>query len=266
MALNTKPAVICGIGPAANGKSTLLDLMFKLICSKQTEKAAGRVARIEMSTIITKYGLRLQNELGDLVQDHVHLMAQGKFLPDHVINPLFEDWLENKLASSQPPQLFIIGGLPRTVEQLDMVERLFSRIVAVHQDVSKEHSFASMRERLARARTASPAEIREDDAGGDEVLEERWSEHLSHTPRIIKRLEKKGELLDLDRSMRLTDRLILVFKHLQKMDADSPAPQGVVTKALNRLWEDSHCVHEMIHNVEHPGVPYKNSKALARTA
>lgn len=244
-----RPAAILGFGPAGNGKTTLLNLIFETICSKRSEKQNAPVVRVEMSKIIL-WGKGRHGPLGKLVDQHIHLIAQGRYLPDEVINPLLAAWMDEH-QERHSSELYIIGGLPRTVGQLTEVKHRFSRIAAIMQPVDQETSFRSIRERWHKAKMSGKAgELRPDDAGGESVLEERWSEHCLHTPHIVSKLN--GALINLDRSVSLTARLTEVFKKLKEMNEASPIPTSALRKCITRLGQGNHPIHSLIKEVESP--------------
>lgn len=247
---NKRPRAIVGIGAAGNGKSTILDLIYEVICSKRSEKTTAPIVREEMSRIISSYSRR-HGQVGTLVRNNIHLVSKGKYMPDEVINPLFSVWHEEKLNAPFSPQLFILGGFPRTFGQLIKLRSSFSQIVAIDQEVDQETSFHYIRRRLEEALRKGGQEIRSDDAGPDEVLHERWHEHCTHTPIIRKSMN--GSLIELDRSVSLTDRLFEVFRKLLEMQDDSPLPPNIAKKCIRRLEQKGHPIHSRIKQIENPG-------------
>lgn len=112
------------IAPPAAGKGTISEYLTKN--HHYIHLSTGDLLRNEI-----KKGTNIGLEIKDI-------MTEGKFIPDHIILPLFEK--EIMKIKDKP---FILDGIPRKVNQADYLSDLFKKVgildyIVIHLDVSPE--------------------------------------------------------------------------------------------------------------------------------
>jgi adenylate kinase family enzyme len=233
--------VIFATGPAGNGKTTLLELLEGLLMQSGRNKL---LARIDMSAILIKWGMNQHGKTGDRIRACRGLIEQGKYVPDDVTIPTFIAWLQQLTCQSSIKTL-LIGGAPRTIDQLQLLHH-FSSSLVIHMTASREQSDAAIRRRFEESqRSKGFGEQRLDSVITNDYLNTRWHEYEHETVPAMTKLGQHG--LELSRADMLTPRLTKVLTHLKKM---SIVPQQVIRKAEVRLAQKNHGVRMTIDKIE----------------
>jgi len=235
-------------GPTGNGKTTLMTLVACLLnhSDHKPDPLTDRIVFVDMSQIIV-WGRKLDTELGEIVRGHQPLMDAGGFLPDDAAEPLFLTWREWALEHYANVETFLGAGFPRTKLQSEKFLAPFRRHAVVYTVASYLRVAKAI---LQRQRKTSTSERRSDDEGGELVVKRKWQEFLDHTEPAIQSLN--GYALHLDYEDGLSCRLNQIFRHLEKLGLESPVKQSLVKRAIFRLKDPAHPIHQKIRAIEGP--------------
>ena len=239
--MTKKIALIGGTGLTGNGKTTFLDLLAILL---NIGSSGGRLIRVEMSEIIKRV-LKSHGQFADEVRKFKPLMAAGGYLPDEIAIPLFEMWLKTAIEKYPQVDCILAGGIPRTSRQKKKNKELFRSNAIIDIEIDPDESLQSIIKRFEAA-IQSGASVREDDAGGIVVFQNRLSEFKNHTLPMLQSCN--GELIRLSRKQEIEERLEKTLVHIREMN-EPVLPKNIVNKGLNRLYSRNHPVHIEIKNV-----------------
>ena len=230
-------------GAAGCGKSSLARLLHRLLSSNDSQ---SRLMWIDVSQIIA-WCMRFDTPLAQEVKSEKPSMDRGYLLKDEYLIPTFQTWFNDQLANHPQLETLIIVGLPRSWEQNELLN-LFGRFRLINQVVSRDVSDASIRARWEK----TPAHLRrDDDHGGDTVIQTRWHEHVHVSLPAIQSLG--GMVLELNRKHSLPIRIERCLKDLRSMGTGSPVRKDDLNRAIGRFMTDPHPIHEEIEKIETEG-------------
>lgn len=242
-------------GCSGNGKTELIKILEVLFAPRNNN---GIVVRMDMSKILFRWATAQPGGLGDEIKQYEGLAKKGKYVPDDPSMKAFRAWLKQLLPQLPNLELLLLAGVPRTPGQLPLMDSFKNWLVAcVH--ATREQSDASVLKRLNDALT-SANEPRLDDAGGKEVLDQRWDEHTNFTLPMMGMVGNRG--VHLDRNDPLTVRIDELLTHLVMMQKQGicPVPPRLLQNAFDYMASPSHRIHEMIRKldgVQAPPTPRK---------
>ena len=247
------PGGIYITGPAANGKTTYFELLQSLLMKKHARK--GDIGVIDMSDILTKFGVLLTCTLGEQVRKALALAKKGNLVPSGIIIPLYEKWIAEKLPHVYISTL-IAAGIPRDPAQVPVMQVLRNPIL-IHIKIDRQVAYNKMWKRAQEmAMKLPPGQQRIDhtlDKGAfDKMFNQRMNEHRYSTLPAIQLAAKTHPMLELDRKVPLTERLGRTLEFLKDLKDKSPVPQDRVMAGLNRINCDTHPIHDEIRAIEHP--------------
>ena len=211
-------------GPPACGKGTLAarlkdDLKFIPV-------STGDVLRQNVSQ---------NTELGKQAQP---LMAQGKLVPDELINAMIQDWLTKQAGGHSP---IILDGYPRTtgqaavllnilkapnnsnyrlkiarftVPEQEAVDRILFRVVCSNKACQKVYSLKSLKPKVEGICDVcgSPLTKRSDDT--EEVIRKRYNDYMKSETDILNFFKQQGvEIHDISAEQSM-DQVYGDFKKL----------------------------------------------------
>ena len=238
-------------GCAGNGKTTLLKLVEMLARSKFT---MDRTKRVDMSDVLIKWGMKQSTWFGKALVKEKHNIAAGKYVPDRLVIPTFEAFLKQLLDEDTTIEVLLIGGAPRTVPQLHLLE-LFRHTTVIETVATRLQSDEAVLKRLKE----NTDEKRIDNIVGEtpearaklqQLLDERWAAYKNETVPTIAACDNS---LCLDRNDNLEDRIRETLLHLQSTHIFE---KTFVDKMLRRLRDSAHPVRIRIAEIE-------NSTAMA---
>lgn len=236
-----KPNAILVVGPNHCGKTTFVEFLALLLDSKRASQA---IETVDMSDVI-RWGKNLPTAVGDNVRKHIGMMTAGQFLPDCVIVPLFQTWLEHLRANNPRVSLINGSGLPRSINQLALLQ-LFHASTVVHIEVTRKEAEAALAKRLAE----TPREkLRSDDLGGPAVFDQRWQDYTNFTIPAIKQLG--GRAVTVKRSDPMEMRLRHTLGHILSQ-SNPPLDQISIRQALRAFRVPDHPVSRKIRQLEQP--------------
>ncbi len=233
---------VLSTGPSGNGKTTFFELLETLLKSKHSPKAVGR---IDMSKILTRWGMTRNGPLGDKLRENAYLIDIGKLLPDDLVIETFNAWHEDLLIGpdSVNIKVLLLSGAPRSIPQLCFLD-VFDKSLVINIQATRQQSDAAIKERLKHR----GSELRSDDAGGHEVFEQKWAEYEQSVLPAMDKLNGNG--LHLNRDQPLTDRLRNTLQHMKTIGG--PLDAHLIEKALRRLEASNHPIHHAIRKIENP--------------
>ncbi|AXT84013.1 adenylate kinase [Aeromicrobium sp. A1-2] len=164
------------MGPPGAGKGT------------QAVELAGRIGGAHISTgDIFGANVQQQTELGQTAQ---RFMDAGEYVPDEVTNAM----VEARLAQDDARAAFILDGYPRTVDQVDTLDRILSGLGTqldgvLELVVDPEELIQRL---LKRAETSGRADDTED------VIRHRQSVYTAETKPLLEVYGSRGLVIEVD--------------------------------------------------------------------
>lgn len=221
-------------GPAGNGKSTLITLMHEAM---KSGPVCHRVRRMDMSRIITSWGMNQNSDLGRRLREYKEVIERGEYVPDSVAIETFREWLDI-VTKQNGPELFLLAGVPRTVPQLVLCD-LFEKYAIVHIDATRDQSDQAIMERINKG------EIRLDSDTSEGFRERRWREYVTKTKPI---LDRHDRIILESRSTPLKEKIsniLICLRHISGLEEHLERAQ----ESLRKL---DHSVAQMIWKIENP--------------
>ncbi len=225
-------------GPAGNGKTVMIDLLYKVM---RIGPMCHRVRRMDMSKIITLWGMNQETPLGRKLRKQEKWIAQGNYLSDNLAIETFTEWLGAVTGHANSPEVFVLAGVPRTISQLVLCN-LFERHVVVYIDATRNESDTAI---LRRAE--QNIEIRLGDETKLDLRERRWHEHITKTAPIRGYINGNG--LYMERAKSLPEKLSFVLQGLCERDT---VDKEFTTLGISRLRALTHPIHKDIAEIEDP--------------
>lgn len=172
----TKPVRLLIVGPPGAGKGT------------QASMIADRYGIPAISTgDIFRANIKNQTELGKQVEA---IVSSGSYVPDELTNAIVAD----RLAESDAQGGFLLDGYPRTVEQVQELDRMLAAsdgaldaVVLLEADTD---------EVVARLLNRAAEQGRADDT--EEVIRHRQEVYAEQTEPLIALFDQRGIVLRVD--------------------------------------------------------------------
>lgn len=219
-------------GPAGNGKSTLITLMHEAM---KTGPVCHRVRRMDMSRIITHWGMNQDSSLGRKLREYKPSISRGEYLPDALAIETFTTWLD-VITRAHGPELFLLAGVPRTVPQLVLCD-LFRTYGIIHIDATQDQSDTAIISRI------DSGDIRLDSDTSEVFRRKRWDEYISKTRPI---LDRDPAIIRECRSTPLKVKLINILNRLGYMGEI----EEYINNARIALGRIDHLVNQEIAKIE----------------
>ena len=164
------------MGPPGAGKGT------------QAVALAQRIGGAHISTgDIFRANVQQQTELGKVAQRYMHA---GEYVPDEVTNAMVED----RLAQGDAREAFILDGYPRTVDQVDTLDRILdgfgTKLDGVLELVVDPEEL--IQRLLKRAETSGRADDTE------EVIRHRQEVYTAETAPLLEVYGARGLVIEVD--------------------------------------------------------------------
>ncbi|KRC64767.1 adenylate kinase [Aeromicrobium sp. Root236] len=164
------------MGPPGAGKGT------------QAVALAKRIGGAHISTgDIFRANVQQQTELGKVAQRY---MDAGEYVPDEVTNAMVED----RLAQDDAREAFILDGYPRTVDQVDTLDRILdglgTKLDGVLELVVDPEEL--IQRLLKRAETSGRADDTE------EVIRHRQEVYTAETAPLLEVYGSRGLVIEVD--------------------------------------------------------------------
>ena len=164
------------MGPPGAGKGT------------QAVRLAERVGGAHISTgDIFRANVSQQTDLGKAAQ---RFMDAGEYVPDEVTNAMVRD----RLAQDDALEAFILDGYPRTLDQVDTLDKILNNLGSklngvLSLVVNKEELIGRL---LKRAETSGRADDTE------AVIRHRQDVYAAETSPLVKAYGDRGLLIEVD--------------------------------------------------------------------
>ncbi|MET0953676.1 MAG: adenylate kinase [Aeromicrobium sp.] len=164
------------MGPPGAGKGT------------QAVALAQRIGGAHISTgDIFRANVRDQTELGRAAQRY---MDAGEYVPDEVTNAM----VEARLAEEDARDAFILDGYPRTVDQVDTLDRILRGLGTKLDHVLE--LVVDPEELIQRLLKRAETSGRADDT--EEVIRHRQEVYTAETAPLLEVYGKRGIVLEVD--------------------------------------------------------------------
>lgn len=172
----TKPVRLLIVGPPGAGKGT------------QASMIADRYGIPAISTgDIFRANIKNQTELGKQVEA---IVSSGSYVPDELTNAIVAD----RLAESDAQGGFLLDGYPRTVEQVQELDRMLAASDGALDGVVLLE--ADTDEVVARLLNRAAEQGRADDT--EEVIRHRQEVYAEQTEPLIALFDQRGIVLRVD--------------------------------------------------------------------
>ncbi len=229
------------IGPSGSGRTTFGRVLKKTIDPKGSD---DRVKAIDIHEII-EWGKHIPTSVGDRVRQHEWTIKQGYFLPQNVLVPLVQIWIEHIRATNPRLRLILASGFPESIQHADIMHS-FRRCVLVHLNASPEQCHEAALNRL----WSEPVKTRDpEDLESEAVFEQRMASYNNETVPLVQRFN--GAVISLDRDMAMSPRIFACLTKIRSMN-EPPLDADMINTGLRILSVPAHPVHRLISAIEHP--------------
>ena len=180
-------------GKGSCGKDTQADILLNKIGDKAIKLSTGDIYRE------AKEGIGVYGKYHSFIKPYVDLVdIRGGLLPDHVIVDIVKEIISEKI--SEGIDTFIFTGFPRTLGQLELMDKLLESIENtvehhIHFDITDETSRARAKNRRENA-IKHGLSVRPDDE--ESVVERRLNTFKKLTYPMLLNLDMENRLINID--------------------------------------------------------------------